>query len=168
MRPSQSFLDVTAIAEKHVSPSVDEEGDAFLLGCLADGSDTPCLPVDAIEPCPLDHSILEINPDDAKLKKLGDVRSQLLIIVTVAALEIHRDRHTDICGDPSHDVFGERKRKIFAIFISLRRRYCPTAGFDSFRPSIDDRFRAAGVPGVVENHWRAFDVKCGKLFGFLD
>src|ERR1700723_2858726 len=157
MRPSQSFLDVTAIAEKHVSPSVDEEGDALLLGCLANGSDTLCLPIGAIEPFSLDHSVLEINPDDAKLEKLSDVRSQLLIIVTVAAFEIHRDRHIDICGDPSDDVFGERKRKIFAIFISLRGRHCPTAGCDSFRPSIDDRFRTAGVPGVVENHWLAFD-----------
>jgi hypothetical protein len=136
MRPSQSFLDVIAIAEKHVSPSVDEEGDSFLLGCLADGSDTLCLPIGAIEPFSLDHSVLEINPDDAKLEKLGDVRSQLLIIVTVAAFEIHRDRHIDICGDRSDDMFGERKRKIFAVLISLRRRYCPTASCDSYAPEL--------------------------------
>ena len=53
-----------------------------------------------MRPVPFDHSVLEIDPDDAELKKLGNVRGELLIIVAVPAFEIHGDRHLTVVAIP--------------------------------------------------------------------
>ena len=67
-----------------------------------------------------------------------------------------------------NNLLGKRKRKVFSVLIPLRRSDRPTAGRDRLCARIDDRSRTACVPRVIKYHWRPFDVKGGKLFGFPD
>src|SRR5712671_7603010 len=125
------------------------------------------LSINVVEPFPLDHAVLEIDPDDSKIEKLGDVRAELAIIVAISALEVHGHRHVNRRRDPFNDLLSKRKRKVLAILIPLRSGDRPTAGRDRLRTGIDDRFRTACIPRVVKYYWRPFDVKGGKLFSFL-
>src|SRR5258707_15468742 len=125
------------------------------------------LSINVVEPFPLDHAVLEIDPDDSKIEKLGDVRAELAIIVAISALEVHGHRHVNRRRDPFNDLLGKRQRKVLAILISVRSGDRPTAGRDRLRTGLDDRFRTACIPRVVKYHGRPFDVKGGKLFSFL-
>src|SRR5258705_10810983 len=134
---------------------------------MSDRRNSLRLPINVVEPFPLDHAVLESGSDDSKIEKLGNVRAQLAIIVAISAFEVHGHRHVNCRRDPFDDLLGKRKWKVLAVLISLRTGDRPTAGRDRRRAGIDDRFRTACIPRVVKYQWRPFDVKGGELFSFL-
>src|ERR1700750_2371446 len=52
--------------------------------------------------------------------------------------------------------------------VTLRLRDSPVAGRNGLCARVQDRFRGAGVPRIVQQQRRAFDVELGKTSGFFD
>ena len=73
---------------KHIGSRIDEQLHIALAGRLSNGRDSPCLPVDWIEPGTLHNPILEIDSNDPELEQTRHIGGQLRIILGVASLEI--------------------------------------------------------------------------------
>jgi hypothetical protein len=56
----------------------------------------------------------------------------------------------------------------FAVPVTLRLRDSPAAGRNGLCARVQDRFRGAGVPRIVQQQRRAFDVELGKSGGLFD
>src|ERR1700676_1606035 len=133
---------------------------------MANRCDPLRLSISVVESFPLDPAVMEIDPDNSKTEKLGNVRAELAIIVAIAALEVHGHRHVNRRRDPFNDLLGKRQRKVLAILLSLRYSARPTAGRNRLRAGIDERFRLYGIPRIVKYHRRPCYVKVGEVFGF--
>jgi hypothetical protein len=68
------------VTEEHIGPRVDEERNTLVFRGGPNGGDALRLPFDAVEPFSLDDPVFEIDPDDAELKKPGDVRREFTVI----------------------------------------------------------------------------------------
>src|SRR4029077_15823545 len=153
--------------QKQVRSRVDEEVDALLLGRRADGGDAPRLPGYRIKAGAFDDPVFEINPDYAQVEQTGNVLGKPALVLVVPALEVDGHGEVNRVHDPSDDLLYQTDRDGFAVSVALSLRDRPAAGRDGLRSRLRDRPGGAGVPGVVEQQRRAFDVERGEPRGLL-
>ena len=156
------------LTQKQICPRIDKEVDAFHPRSFTNGCDPPGVLVDWIEPGALNDAVFEIDPDDAEFKEAGRIFGQRTIVVAVAPFEVDGHRCFDRAYDARNDLLDECDRNGFAVPVTLRLRDSPAAGRNGLCARVQDRFRGAGVPRIVQQQRRAFDVELGKSGGLFD
>src|SRR5262249_31288051 len=158
---------IAFLTQEQVCPRVEKEIAALFACRSTNGCDPACLPVHWIEPGALDDAVFEIDPDHAEFEKARDVFGQRTIVVAVSAFEVDRHRRIDRAGDPRDDLLDEHDRDGFTVPVTLRLCDSPTAGRNCLCARVQNRFRGASVPRVVQQQRRPFDVELGKSRGFF-